>query len=41
VINAVVDALSHLGVSHVDMPATPSRIWRIIYNSANQLRAAE
>jgi len=26
VINAVVDALSHLGVSHVDMPATPSRI---------------
>jgi carbon-monoxide dehydrogenase large subunit len=40
-INAVVDALSHLGVSHVDMPATPSRIWRIIYNSANQLRAAE
>ncbi len=41
VINAVVDALSHLGVSHVDMPATPSRIWRIIHNSANQLRAAE
>ena len=38
---AVVDALSHLGVSHVDMPATPSRIWRIIHNSANQLRAAE
>jgi carbon-monoxide dehydrogenase large subunit len=41
VINAVVDALSHLGVNHVDMPATPSRIWRIINNSANQLRAAE
>jgi aerobic carbon-monoxide dehydrogenase large subunit len=41
VINAVVDALSHLGVSHVDMPATPNRIWRIIHNSANQLRAAE
>jgi carbon-monoxide dehydrogenase large subunit len=30
VINAVVDALGHLGVSHVDMPATPNRIWRII-----------
>jgi aerobic carbon-monoxide dehydrogenase large subunit len=30
VINAVVDALAHLGVTHVDMPASPSRIWRII-----------
>jgi len=25
--NAVVDALAHLGVRHVDMPATPQRIW--------------
>ena len=33
VINAVVDALAHLGVTHVDMPATPNRIWRVI-NSA-------
>ncbi|HMN84705.1 MAG TPA: xanthine dehydrogenase family protein molybdopterin-binding subunit [Bauldia sp.] len=41
VMNAVVDALSHLGVTHVDMPATPNRIWRIINNNANQLRAAE
>jgi len=41
VINAVVDALAHLGVTHVDMPATPSRVWRIIHNNANQLRAAE
>jgi aerobic carbon-monoxide dehydrogenase large subunit len=32
VINAVVDALSHLGVTHVDMPASPSRIWGIIDN---------
>jgi carbon-monoxide dehydrogenase large subunit len=30
VINAVVDALSDLGVEHVDMPATPERIWRTI-----------
>jgi aerobic carbon-monoxide dehydrogenase large subunit len=30
VINAVVDALADLGVRHVDMPATPERIWRII-----------
>jgi len=28
--NAVVDALSHLGVRHVDMPCTPERIWRTI-----------
>lgn len=28
--NAVVDALAHLGVRHVDMPATPERVWRTI-----------
>src|SRR4029453_12941840 len=26
--NAVVDALAHLGVTHLDMPATPERVWR-------------
>ncbi len=26
--NAVVDALSHLGVRHLDMPATPEKVWR-------------
>jgi len=40
VINAVVDALSHLGVHHVDMPASPNRIWHIIQNAALP-RAAE
>jgi len=30
VINAVVDALAHLGVRHVDMPASPERVWRAI-----------
>jgi len=34
VINAVVDALSHLGVTHVDMPATPNRIWRLLQNAS-------
>lgn len=29
-INAVVDALAHLGVRHVEMPATPPRIWQAI-----------
>jgi carbon-monoxide dehydrogenase large subunit len=28
--NAVVDALSHLGVRHVDMPTTPERVWAAI-----------
>ncbi|MEO1059871.1 MAG: xanthine dehydrogenase family protein molybdopterin-binding subunit [Actinomycetota bacterium] len=26
--NAVVDALAHLGVRHVDIPVTPQRVWR-------------
>jgi aerobic carbon-monoxide dehydrogenase large subunit len=30
VINAVVDALSHLGVKDIAMPATPERVWRAI-----------
>jgi aerobic carbon-monoxide dehydrogenase large subunit len=40
VMNAVVDALAHLGVNHVDMPATANRIWRIM-QTASLLRAAE
>ena len=28
--NAVVDALSHLGVRHVDMPTTPFQVWKAI-----------
>ncbi len=28
--NAVVDALAHLGVRHVDIPATSERVWRAI-----------
>ena len=28
VANAVVDALSHLGIQHIDMPLTPERVWR-------------
>ncbi len=29
-LNAVVDALAHLGVRHIDMPATPLRVWTAI-----------
>jgi carbon-monoxide dehydrogenase large subunit len=28
--NAVCDALAHLGVRHIDVPATPERVWRAI-----------
>ena len=28
--SAVIDALSHLGVKHIDMPATAERVWRAI-----------
>jgi len=28
--NAVVDAVAHLGVRHIDMPATPRRVWQAI-----------
>ena len=30
VIGAVIDALSHLGVKDIQMPATPERVWRAI-----------
>jgi aerobic carbon-monoxide dehydrogenase large subunit len=29
-VNAVVDALSHLGVRHIDMPITPWKVWQIL-----------
>ncbi|MGQ3027750.1 MAG: xanthine dehydrogenase family protein molybdopterin-binding subunit [Ferrovibrionaceae bacterium] len=40
VINAVVDALAPLGVKHVDMPASPGRIWHLMRN-AGLAQAAE
>ena len=30
VVNAVVDALSHLGVKHLDMPITPIAVWNVL-----------
>lgn len=30
VMNAVVDALAEYGIAHIDMPATPERVWRAI-----------
>jgi carbon-monoxide dehydrogenase large subunit len=28
VANAVIDAVSHLGIKHLDMPLTPEKVWR-------------
>jgi carbon-monoxide dehydrogenase large subunit len=36
VMNAVVDALSDYGVRHVEMPATPERVWRAIREARPQ-----
>ncbi|MFP5322259.1 MAG: xanthine dehydrogenase family protein molybdopterin-binding subunit [Acidimicrobiia bacterium] len=33
VVNAVVDAVRHLGVSEVEMPCTPERVWRAIQDA--------
>jgi carbon-monoxide dehydrogenase large subunit len=40
VVNAIVDALSEFGVTHIEMPATPERVWRAI-RKAQQDRAVE
>jgi carbon-monoxide dehydrogenase large subunit len=33
--NAVIDAVSHLGVRHIDMPTTPGRVWAAIREARN------
>jgi len=30
IVNAVVDALSHLGVTHIDIPITPEKVWQLL-----------
>jgi aerobic carbon-monoxide dehydrogenase large subunit len=35
VVNSVVDALSHLGVRHIDMPLTPEKIWKVMAGGKN------
>jgi carbon-monoxide dehydrogenase large subunit len=39
VINAIVDALAPLGISHVDMPASPHRLWQQIREAQGGARA--
>ncbi|OWW19304.1 xanthine dehydrogenase family protein molybdopterin-binding subunit [Noviherbaspirillum denitrificans] len=40
VINAVIDALSPLGVTHLDMPASPERVWKAIQAAQQPMQAA-
>jgi carbon-monoxide dehydrogenase large subunit len=35
VINAIVDALSEFGVTHIEMPATAERVWRAIHRNGS------
>ncbi len=36
VVNAVVDAIAHLGVEHIEMPVTPERVWQAIRAAAKR-----
>ena len=37
VTNAIVDALVEFGIEHIELPATPERVWRAIRSSRQKL----
>ena len=37
--NAVIDALSHLGIRHLDMPLTPEKIWQAVNDPQTRMSA--
>ena len=41
IMNAVVDALADLGVTHIDMPATPERVWQAIQDAVRSAAAPQ
>ena len=41
IVNAVVDAMSHAGVRHVDMPMTPDRVWSVLDEAGLALDPAD
>ncbi|NEX64159.1 xanthine dehydrogenase family protein molybdopterin-binding subunit [Noviherbaspirillum galbum] len=41
VINAVIDALAPLGVTHIDMPASPQRVWQAIRQAGGNASPAQ
>jgi carbon-monoxide dehydrogenase large subunit len=36
VVNAVVDALAPFGVTHLDMPCTPARVWAAMHGRSTR-----
>jgi hypothetical protein len=38
VANAIVDALAEFGVRHIELPATPERIWRALSGKEQRSR---
>jgi aerobic carbon-monoxide dehydrogenase large subunit len=34
--NAVIDAVGHLGIRHIDMPTTPGRVWQALQEARSQ-----
>jgi carbon-monoxide dehydrogenase large subunit len=34
--NAVIDAVAHLGVRHIDMPTTPRRVWQALRSASER-----
>jgi carbon-monoxide dehydrogenase large subunit len=40
-VNAIVDALSVLGIKHIDTPCTPYRVWQAIVNAGIGLRLVD
>ncbi|HYM61883.1 MAG TPA: molybdopterin cofactor-binding domain-containing protein, partial [Thermoanaerobaculia bacterium] len=33
IVNAVVDALWHLGVRHIDIPMSPAKVWKVLHDA--------
>ena len=40
VTNAVIDALEPWGITHLDLPFTPEKIWRAINESESNMKSA-
>ncbi|HEY3681509.1 MAG TPA: xanthine dehydrogenase family protein molybdopterin-binding subunit [Streptosporangiaceae bacterium] len=41
VVNAVIDAVRHLGVDDIHMPCTPERVWRAVHDAEGRARPPE
>jgi carbon-monoxide dehydrogenase large subunit len=39
IVNAVVDALRSYGITHLDMPLTPERIWNAVHGKTREVKA--